>query len=515
MTFAQKLACSLALLALSAGTPTARAAYSLALASGFPPPDGPHGEAVAIGDVNGDGRNDVVLTVAYEAQTQTQYQAYVYFQTPDGSLAQPQKYGYHIGAGASGLALADLNHDGRMEIIVGHQTGISILQWHPLSIKMPMRATHVYSSWLTDAHDVVVVDVDRDGALDVVGKGSHTSNATVFFGDGRGGVMRQARMLTLGSGPNDLEAGDFNGDGFVDVAIVAASNSFPVYVYHNDGSDDFAAPVVADPSPGYDENSRALGRGDFNTDGRDDLIASRDDSTLSLFLQNDAGVLQAPIFVQTAWPNALVGHDLDLDGREDLVVLQGAGWLGIRLQEATGTFADEDVVGPAPYATWYNTQGLAAGDINGDSCTDVVTANPSHGLVVYLGNGCNAIADLSASLGLTSSVVSLRLDNFGEAVATDPEATLVLSMLGGTISLGTLPAGCSLEGQTAQAARVTCVGASLAANTSRTLLFPIDIAADSRRSVLSAAAAATTTSRELRLDNNSTNRQLRFLPVVP
>lgn len=502
-----KLARIIVLFALAVVTPTAFAAYSLAPYQIFEA--GSQADAVAIGDINGDGRNDVVLTTTWDghADDANQFKVFVYFQKLDGTLDAPRIYNYLGSANETGLALADFDGDRRMEILVGHNDGITILDWGPVRGKMAMRSRLVRSNWMLAARDVVVVDVDRDGALDAVTQ-SWSSGANIYFGDGQGGIRRQARVATPATGWNALEAGDFNGDGYED--FVVRSNLL-AYVYYNDGSDDLSAPLAINPNPDAIGTSGALEAGDFNADGRDDLIVTRDRYNLALFSQNTSGELQTPVVVPTLqYAQAVVGHDLDLDGRDDLIVeLDGHAHdsVGIYMQEAEG-------LGPEVFVpSWLgvgevSTQGLAAGDINGDACPDIAIAGDTTGLIVHLGSGCNAVADLVPSLGLTPTVVALRLDNFGAAAAAAPEATVTLSVLNGALSIGTPPAGCAVTSQASRTAQLLCTEEMLAAGASRTLLLPLTVTGGDRRNALRASVSANTTTVELRLDNNTASRVL-------
>ena len=500
MKLTHLVACALAVVA-----PAAFAAnYSLSPYQTFA--TGSSADAAAIGDIDGDGRNDVVLTTTSYFDEANDYKVFVFFQQSDGTLAAPRKYSYLGVANDNGLALADLDHENRMEIIVGHGAGITILDWGSVRGKMDMRS-QLHPGPIT-SDDIVVVDVNRDGALDVVAQ-SWSDGANVYFGDGHGDIARQVRVATPARGFNDLEAGDFNGDGYEDIVVLSGQITTHAYVYYNDGSDDFSGPLDINPNPDTSVSIGALGSGDFNADGRDDLVIMRDRTHVSLYSQNAGGGLQPPVILSAdSDPNAIIGHDLDLDGRDDLVVQHGSGPLGIYLQGPGGLAAE--VVAPGAYATWFNTQGLAAGDINGDDCTDIVTANYNYGLVVHRGNGCDPIPDLAANLGLTPTVVALRLDNFGEGAAAAPEATVALSVTNGTLAMGALPSGCTLVSQTSRTAQVTCTGPALAAGTSLTRLLPITINGGDSRNVLNASASVNTTSVELRLANNLATRLLRL-----
>lgn len=469
-------------------------------------------DAVATGDIDGDGLDDVALTTTSYFDKENDHHVFVFLQKPDGTLAAPLKVHYGF-ANRTGMAMADLDRDGRMEVVVGRGNGIAILDWNPATLKRQPIRLQKFDNPGWSADDVAILDVDRDGALDVFAQ-SWGSGAIIYFGDGRGGVARQVRVPTPVSGYNDLKSGDLNNDGHADIVILSGQGETNAYVYYNDGTDDLSPPLVIDPSPEGFTSTGALATGDFNNDGRDDLAIMRDRTSLALFLQDDAGGLLPPRTISTTWdPNAMIGRDLDLDGRTDLVVQHGSGPLGTYLQGAKG-LQGETVVG-GPYGTWFNTQGMSVGDVNGDSCTDVVVANYNYGLVIHPGSGCHAVADLVPSLQLTPSRVALRLDNVGAATAVSPETTLSLRVTAGSLGLAALPPSCTLVDASVTSAEITCLAASLAAGANTTVAFPITTSGNSSRTVLQVVAGSVTASIELKTANNVTSSSIRPLTPVP
>jgi len=109
--------------------------------TGFPPFSG-HGEnfafysymsyvvgswpyAVAIADVNGDGRNDVILATTYNFDAANDYHVFVFLQDVDGSLLAPVKYAYSGTANRVGLATIQLDNANGADVIVGTSSGIN------------------------------------------------------------------------------------------------------------------------------------------------------------------------------------------------------------------------------------------------------------------------------------------------------------------------------------------------------------------------------------------------------
>jgi hypothetical protein len=137
------------------------------------------------------------------------------------------------------------------------------------------------------------------------------------------------------------------------------------------------------------DNLHGVGIGDLNGDGRDDLAVSyggnRPGSFIARVFQNAAGGLDpATSTASYDIPEPVVVADVDNDGRKDIVVAHG-GWnaLGVYRQTAAGGLSAEERY-PIPYASHYQPQGLAVGDINGDQLPDVVLADYNNGLVVLL-----------------------------------------------------------------------------------------------------------------------------------
>jgi len=493
--------------ALVLSAPTAHAAYSLAPADIHP--IGSRPDAAAVGDVNGDGRDDVVVSTTFYFDEKNDYHLFVYLQQADGTLAEPLRFPYGY-ADETGLAIGNLDSDAAQEIVLGHGGGIMIIDWDKGRLHPVVRSrTHTHGKGRRVV-DVALLDADRDGALDVVAQ-AWSEGAVIYMGNGTGGIRESVDLPTPASGYNDIGTGDFNGDGYRDFVVQSGQGETNAYVYFNNGTPAFAGPLVIDPTEGI-WGGEALGVGDFNNDGRDDLAIASDSTEVKLYLQDASGTLVYDRILDTAAnPNAMLGHDLDLDGRDDLLILHGGGAISVFLQDATGLKAGPVVNGP--YATHLNTQGMGIGDLDGDGCPDVAVANYNYGLVIHKGQGCNSVADLAVEAVLDDGMLSLHLANIGQRSAEAVETRVTIEVSQGQLVDATV--SCPVEHRDASSMRFTCTRGALAGNDSQWMHVPLEISTRDRRARVSVSALTTTTTHEIELRNNAGAASRRILTPVP
>jgi hypothetical protein len=194
-----------------------------------------------------------------------------------------------------------------------------------------------------------------------------------------------ASQQTYGTGTNpySIAAGDFKGNGILDLAVANSSDG-TVSVLLGNGDGTFASAV--NYAVGNSPHSVAVG--DFNGDGVPDLVAANyGDDTVTVLLGIGDGTFTAqPAIAAGSLPSAVAVGDFNNDGFLDIAVADysgGPGSVSILLGNGNGTFqaAMSSSVGNSPY-------GIAVADFNGDGLLDVVTANSgSNNVSVLLGNG--------------------------------------------------------------------------------------------------------------------------------
>ncbi|WP_433985316.1 MBG domain-containing protein [Tunturiibacter empetritectus] len=211
-------------------------------------------------------------------------------------------------------------------------------------------------------------------------------------------VAGSTSPVTVGSGPQSIASGDFNGDGFIDLAVLN-SNDRTVWILFGDGAGGFtASPTKLTTGNG----PVAIVAADFNQDGKLDLaVVNSADGAVAIYLGGINGTFSAPstysipgVFLEVTTPTSLVVGDFDGDGKPDLAVAQSAtlldlvpvnGVVDIMLGDGSGAFPAANVsqvnVGTNPTA-------IVAGYFNAGGNLDFAVTNKSSNTIsVMLGNG--------------------------------------------------------------------------------------------------------------------------------
>ncbi len=281
-----------------------------------------------------------------------------------------------------------------------------------------------------DPRALVVGDFNHDGKLDLAMTNSYYSGVvTILLGEGNGTFVPASGSPIVVGGAfeviNSLAVGDFNGDGVEDIAVGIESYIGPlqpgdlvVLLGNGDGTFNQLSPVAT-------SQGALVTAGDFNRDGFTDLAVTGDyGNQLAIYLSKGDGTFQrATSAPMTVGPEATsaVTADLNGDGFLDLAVANLAdsvshGTVTIFLGAGDGTFtllSTKTTVGVDPYM-------IAYGDFNGDGKVDLATANNADDTVSYLlGNGDGTFQPTIASAYLGQFTTSLAAGDINGDGVTD------------------------------------------------------------------------------------------------
>ncbi len=339
--------------------------------------------AVAIGDLNSDGRPDLAVAQSGNGWVTA------YLNNGNGMFDSGTNYVSH--AGVSHISVADLNIDGWADIAVadGCSRSMSVL----LNNRNGTFGAYVSYETGICGTSVAPSDVNRDGKIDLVVADSGDTNnndsgANVFLGRGDGTFAPGIRY-PAGVRPFFISVADLNADGKVD--LVAANIGFgplagsAVSVLLGNGDGTFMAPAS------YPTSTRAdmVAVGDLNGDGRPDIAAALPapeggKGSVVVLINAGNGAFAAPVSYDPGAnlnysPNAIALGDLNGDCLPELVVDNGVGLMGtvtVLVNKGNGTFGD-----PVSFPAGLGPRSIALGDLNDDNRTDIVVANYTGGSV--------------------------------------------------------------------------------------------------------------------------------------
>jgi len=230
-------------------------------------------------------------------------------------------------------------------------------------------------------HGLALADVNGDGLLDVATSNNNGNSVSILLGDGGGRFAPAAGSpFRVGRAPYPLAVQDFNGDGKPDVATPDV-NGDTVTVLLGNGRGSFApapgSPYRVDHRPYFALAARV------NGDRAPDLVVSHDDiSTLTVLLNDGRGRFPTSRRVDAGGQTwKLRAADFDADGHSDLVMGIAPARIVVLFGDGAGNFrsaaGSSFAVGRGPY-------NIAIGDLNHDGKTDVATANTEDGTVSVL-----------------------------------------------------------------------------------------------------------------------------------
>ena len=357
---------------------------------------------IKLGDVNNDGMLDVVagnngINKVYFSYAGT-------FPSSGFPLGQETDI-------TEGLALADIDGDGDLDILAGN---VASSQSNKLYVndgdgRYPNIGKPVNTTTLNTS-SIVLADINHDGSLDII-NGTYTDN-TVYLNEAQGGFAYSSELIdSIADNTQVIEIGDIDNDGDLDLI---AGNDYEVnkIYFNNDGNfDNTGTPIGIEKNSTYD-----LALTDVDNDGDLDLIVANAGSKNKLHINTGAGsyATGTDIDNQANDSRKLLIADINNNGFADIIV---ANYNSPNKIYYNNGFGNYPINGLDIGSDASSTLALALIDIDNDGKPELITGNANQPNRYHLntGGGFDPISSFfSAQPNFTYSFATGDIDNDGD-----------------------------------------------------------------------------------------------------
>jgi FG-GAP-like repeat len=307
--------------------------------------------SVAVGDFNGDGHPDLVVTNFNDSSV-----SILLGDSSGTHFNQASNSPISVGARPTWVAVADFNGDGILDLAVSNADAgtVSILIGNNANGKGDGTFHAASGSPISVGLrpiSLAIADLDGDGKLDLAVLDFTNSTVSILKGNGDGTFMTPVGY-GVGGHPFSLVVADFNKDGKPDLAVAnRLSNSVSILT----GTGNGAFALTGSVSTGVSPQSLALG--DFRGGLQSDLVAvNTTSSTASVLLNNTDIIPPTTLATPSPVPNANGWNNTNVS--VSLVATDNPGGTGVKELHYTIGNASEIVIPAASTLINLTTQGV-------------------------------------------------------------------------------------------------------------------------------------------------------------